>query len=77
MKVIVYSTPACPYCVLVKNFLKQNNIAFQEIDISKDEKKKQEMVDKSSQRSVPITEINGKIIVGYNIQKIKEALGIR
>ena len=71
MKVIVYSTPACPYCVLVKNFLKQNNIAFQEIDISKDEKKKQEMVDKSSQRSVPVTEINGKIIVGYNIQKIK------
>jgi len=77
MKVIVYSTPACPYCVLVKNFLKQNNIAFQEIDISKDEKKKQEMVDKSSQRSVPVTEINGKIIVGYNIQKIKEALGTR
>ena len=76
MKVIVYSTPACPFCVLIKNFLKKNNIKFEEIDVSKDEKKKQEMIEKSRQMSVPVTEIDGKVIVGYELDEIKEALNI-
>jgi len=77
MKVIVYSTPICPFCILVKNFLKKNNIRFSEVDISKDEKKKQEMIQKSGQMSVPVTEIDGKIIIGYKISEIKGVLGIK
>jgi glutaredoxin-like YruB-family protein len=77
MKVIVYSTPACPFCVLVKNFLKKNNVKFEEIDVSKDEEKKQEMIEKSGQMSVPVTEIDGRIIVGYKLDEIKEALKIK
>jgi len=77
MKVIVYSTPACPFCVLVKNFLKKNNIKFEEIDVSKDEEKKQEMFEKSGQMSVPVTEIDGRVIVGYKLDEIKEALKIK
>jgi glutaredoxin-like YruB-family protein len=76
MKVVVYTTPACPYCVLVKNFLKKNNISFDEIDISKDEKKKEELIKKSGYMRVPVTEIDGIIIVGYDLKKIKEALKI-
>ena len=77
MKVIVYSTPACPFCVLIKNFLKKNNIKFEEIDVSKDEEKKQEMIEKSGQMSVPVTEIDGRVIVGYKLDEIKEALKIK
>jgi len=77
MKVIVYSTPACPFCVLIKNFLKKNNIKFEEIDVSNDEKKKQEMIEKSGQMSVPVTEIDGRVIVGYKLDEIKEALKIK
>ena len=77
MKVVVYTTPACPYCIMVKNFLKKNNISFEEIDVSKDKKKKQEMMDKSGQMSIPVTEIDGIIIVGYDLKKIKDALKIK
>jgi len=74
MEVIVYTTPACPYCVLVKNFLKQNNVKFREIDVSKDKTLADELVKKSGVMSVPVTEIDGKIVVGYNIEKLRELL---
>ena len=77
MKVKIYTKPICPFCVLVKNFLKKNNIKFEEVDISKDEKQKEEMIKKSGQMSVPVTEIGGKIFVGYKISEIKEALGLK
>ena len=77
MKVVVYTTPACPYCVMVKNFLKKNNVKFEEIDVSNDEQKKKEMIEKSGQMSVPVTEIDGKFIVGYKLNEIKEALKIK
>ena len=77
MKVVIYTTPTCTYCVIIKNFLKKNNIAFEEIDVSKDEKKKQEMIEKSGQMSVPVTEIDGIIISGYKLDEIKEALKIK
>ena len=77
MKIIVYTTPICPYCVFVKNFLKKNKFEFEEVDISKDEKMKQAMIEKSGQMSVPVTEIDGKIIVGYDLKKLKEALKIK
>lgn len=76
MNIIIYTTPACPYCIIIKNFLKKNNIKFEEVDISKNEKKKEELIKKSGQMSVPVTEIDGKIIIGYQIDKIKEVLGI-
>ena len=74
MDVIVYTTPACPYCVLVKNFLKQNNVKFREIDVSKNKTLADELVKKSGVMSVPVTEIDGKIVVGYNIEKLRELL---
>ena len=75
-KVIVYSTPACPYCVMVKNFLKQNNVEFEEIDVAADRAKAEEMVKKSGQRSVPVTDIGGEIVVGYDTERLRKLLGI-
>ncbi len=72
--VIVYSTVACPYCHMAKDYLRSKNIQFQDIDVGSDSSKAQEMVDKSGQMGVPVLDIKGKIIVGFNRTAIDEAL---
>ena len=75
--VIVYSTPTCPFCIRAKQFLKDNNIQFEDIDVSENQEKAQAMVKKSGQMGVPVLEIDGKIIVGFDKDKIKEALDLK
>ena len=70
----IYSTPTCPYCKKAKEFLKQNKIEFEDIDVSKDHKAALEMIEKSGQMGVPVIEINGKIIVGFDKEEIEKAL---
>jgi glutaredoxin-like YruB-family protein len=77
MKVKVYSTPICPYCDMVKQFLKEHSIKFEEINVAEDEKGREEMIQRSSQLGVPVIEINGKIIVGFNKEAIKKELNIK
>jgi glutaredoxin-like YruB-family protein len=76
-RVIVYSTPTCPHCNSLKQYLKQQQIPFRDVDVSKDQKMAQELVRKSGQQGVPQTEINGRIVVGFNRSKINEMLGIQ
>ena len=73
-EVIVYSTPACPYCTQAKEYLKSKGIAFTEYDVSKDKEKAKEMVMKSQQTAVPVLEINKRIVVGFNLPLIDDAL---
>jgi glutaredoxin-like YruB-family protein len=73
----VYSTPTCPYCKMVKKFLQDNNVAFEDADVSHDRQKAEEMVKKSGQMGVPVLDIEGKIIVGFDKESIKQALGIQ
>ena len=73
----VFSTPACPYCVTLKSFLKEHNIQFEDIDVSKDEKALDEMIDRSGQMGVPEIDINGEIIVGFNQDRIKQLLKLQ
>jgi len=72
----VYSTPTCPYCVTLKKYLKEKGVEFADIDVSVNEKELQEMIDKSGQMGVPVVDINGQIIVGFNRDKIAETLRI-
>lgn len=74
MKVKVYSTPFCPWCERLKEWLKQNLINFEEVDVSEDEEAAQEMIEKSGQMGVPVTEINNEIVVGFDIKRLKELL---
>jgi glutaredoxin 3 len=76
-KVIVYSTSSCPWCHVAKNFLKDHNIPFQDVDVGRDRKAAQEMIDKSGQMGVPVVDIDGTIIVGFNEAKMKSLLGIK
>ena len=75
-KVTVYSTPSCPYCIKAKEFLTSNNIEFENIDVSADQEKAQEMIDKSGQMGVPVIDIDGEMIVGFDKEKITKALGL-
>ena len=75
-KVIVYSTPTCPFCKMAKEFLKENNVDFEDKNVAEDEDAKKEMIDKSDQMGVPVLDINGKIIVGFDKNEILEALGL-
>ena len=75
-KIIVYSTPTCPYCVKAKEFLKNNNIEFENIDVSANQDKAQEMIGKSGQMSVPVLDIDGKIIIGFDKAAINKELNI-
>ncbi len=73
--VIVYSTQTCPYCHMVKDYLKEKEIEFEDIDVSQDQEKAKEMMSKSGQSGVPVLDIDGKIIVGFNREEIDKALG--
>jgi len=75
-EVKIYSTPSCPYCIRAKQFLKENNIAFNDIDVSKDSAQADEMVEKSGQMGVPVVDIDGKIVVGFDKEAIKKALNL-
>lgn len=72
----VYSTPTCPYCIRAKQFLTDNNIPFENIDVSVNETAADEMVAKSGQMGVPVLDIEGEIIVGFDKERIKQALGL-
>lgn len=72
----IYSTSTCPWCVRVKQFLKDNNVAFEDYDISIDRSKADEMVSKSGSMGVPVIDIEGEIIVGFDKERIKAALGL-
>ena len=73
-KVIIYSTKTCPWCAKVKEFLKENKIPFTNKDVGGNQKNATEMFKKSGQQGVPVTDINGTIIIGFNEGKLKKAL---
>lgn len=74
MSVTVYSTPSCPYCVMVKDFLKKKQVPFTDYDVSRDRAKAEEMVRKSGQMGVPVIDVGGKVFVGYRPAEIEAAL---
>jgi glutaredoxin 3 len=75
-KVLVYSTPTCPYCVRLKQYLTEKNVVFENYDVGADQAKAEEMVKKSGQMGVPVMDIDGKIIVGFDKPEIQKALGL-
>jgi glutaredoxin-like YruB-family protein len=72
----VYSTPTCPWCIRAKQFLKENNVEFQNIDVSDNQQVVDELMQKSGQMGVPVLDIDGQIIVGFDKEKIRQSLGI-
>ncbi|MFA4905743.1 MAG: glutaredoxin domain-containing protein [Candidatus Margulisiibacteriota bacterium] len=72
----VYSTATCPYCHLAKQFLAENKIEFEDIDVSVNQQAAEEMIQKSQQMGVPVLDIDGTIVIGFDKAKIKQLLKI-
>jgi glutaredoxin 3 len=73
-EVIVYSTPQCPFCTMAKAYLTGRGIRFTEYDVSKDRQRAEEMIAKTGQGGVPVLQINGRMIVGFDRDQIDTAL---
>lgn len=76
MTIKIYSTPACTYCKMAKEFLTSHNVPFVDVDVSVDATQREEMVEKSGQLGVPVFDIDGQIMVGYNQQLLSKVVGI-
>lgn len=76
-KVILYSTPVCPYCVALKGFLEDKGIEFEEKDVSSDQVALERMIEKTGAKGVPVIEFNDQFVVGFDKDKISELLEIK
>ncbi len=74
MNIKVYSTPSCPYCKLTKDFLQEQGIEFEDIDVAANPSAANEMVKMSGQMGVPVIDVDGQIIVGWNKSALQEAI---
>ena len=70
----IYSTPSCPYCHLAKEYLKEKNIDFEDINVAEDEQSLKEMVEKSGQMGVPVIDVDGQIMIGFNRAELDKIL---
>ena len=77
VKVTIYTTPTCVYCKMTKEFFKEHNIAYEEKDVSVDDETREEMAAKSGQLGVPVIDIDGKIVVGFNKEMLLELLNLK
>ncbi len=76
MNVKVYSTNFCPYCKMAKEFFKENNIPFEDINVQENQEAAKQMIEKTGQSGVPVIEIDGEMIIGFNVEQIKTLLEI-
>ena len=72
MDIKIYSTPTCPWCRKAKEWLKKKRIPFQDFDVVEDEKAREEMINKSGQMAVPVLDIDGEIMVGFQEARLEE-----
>lgn len=75
--VTIYSTPTCHFCHMAKDFFQENNIAYTDYNVAEDANKRAEMVEKTGQMGVPVIEINGDLVVGFNEGKLRELLELK
>lgn len=76
-KIIIYTTPTCVYCKMAKAFFNERNLAYEEKDVARDLEARKEMVEKSGQLGVPVIDIGGKIIVGFDKSAISELTAVK
>ena len=74
MMIKIYSTPACPFCQMAKNFFAEKGLEYEEFDVAIDEKAREEMIQKTGQIGVPVIDINDNIVIGFNRDEIEKLL---
>jgi len=76
-KVTIYTTPSCVYCKMTKAFFKENNVQYDEKDVSTDATARDEMIAKSNQMGVPVIDVDGQLIVGFDKERLSQLLNIK
>ncbi|TAL50684.1 NrdH-redoxin [Patescibacteria group bacterium] len=77
MSVTVYSTPTCPFCKQTKVYLNEHDIEFIDIDVMANKEKAKEMIHKSGQMGVPVIDVDGEMVIGFDQKKLAELLKIK
>jgi len=72
----IYTTPTCPWCQRTKQFLSRHGISYEELDVASDLKAREEMVQRSGQLGVPVIDIDGELIIGFDEAKLRQKLNI-
>lgn len=72
--ITIYSTPTCVYCKSLKEYFTEKNVQFQEIDVSENEKELEKMVAISGQMGVPVVDLNGEVVIGFDRERIDQIL---
>lgn len=75
-KITIYTTPSCVYCKMTKAFFKQHNVAYEEKDVTTDERAREDMINASRQMGVPVIDIDGTIVVGFDKEKLAKLVGV-
>lgn len=76
-KVIIYTTPTCVYCKMAKAFFQEHKVAYEEKDVSSEREAQREMIEKSRQLGVPVIDIGGTIVVGFDEEELSRLLGVK
>ncbi len=74
--VTIYTTPSCVYCKMAKEFFKENNVKYRELNVAEDDEAREEMVEKSGQMGVPVIMVGDQVIIGFDEDKVSEVLSI-
>ena len=75
--VTIYTTPTCVYCKAVKEFFEEHNVEHEEKNVAEDEQAREAMIEKSGQLGVPVIDVKGSIVVGFDEKKLAELLGVK
>ncbi|MES3005381.1 MAG: glutaredoxin domain-containing protein [Patescibacteria group bacterium] len=76
MKITIYSTPTCTYCKMAKEFLEEHNVLFEEVNVAANIARRKEMIEKSGQMGVPVIDVDGDVMVGYDQTMLASKVGI-
>lgn len=76
-KITIFTTPTCVYCKMTKAFFKQNNLSYEEKDVAADAEARDEMINKSHQMGVPVIDVDGEIVVGFDKEKLTKLTQIK
>ena len=76
VQAIIYSPPVCHFCQAAKEFFKENNVSYEDINVAEDAEKRQEMIEMTGQMGVPVIKIGNDVVIGFDQPKVKELLGM-
>ena len=75
-KVSIYTTPSCVYCKMAKDYFSKHKVQYTELDVASDAKARDLMIQKTGQLGVPVIDIDGKYVVGFDQRRLAELLEI-